>query len=150
MSPRRTPAVPDPVRPRQPGRAERLAVVLERDGATCIWCGRELGGLVAPTTEHVVPRVKGGPSWLENEVAACRRCNAERGHRAPVDWLEECERRGWRPDAARLARALTDLQAAIDRAGGQRRARPHLDAQLRRLRRRLPGAAGPDRRTVAS
>ncbi|WP_245177296.1 HNH endonuclease [Geodermatophilus sp. DF01_2] len=148
MSRRRPPAPPVPARSRQPGRAERLTEVLERDGGTCIWCGRAFGGLVPPTTEHVVPRVKGGPSWLANEVAACRRCNAERGHRAPVDWLEECERRGWRPDAARLARALDALQAAIDREGGQRRARPHLDAARRRLRRRLP--PGPDPRTVAS
>jgi len=90
---------------------------------------------VHPTTEHVVPRLKGGPSWAENEVAACGRCNRERGHRGAVDWLEECRRRGWTPDADRLARALTDLAAAIAGRGGQRRARPYLDGQLRRLRR---------------
>ncbi|MGY1709654.1 HNH endonuclease [Geodermatophilus sp. SYSU D00758] len=122
-------------------RAARLAAA-ERDGPTCIWCGRELTGPVAPTTEHVVPRVKGGPSWLENEVAACRRCNAARGHTAPVEWLEECTRRGWAPDEARLGRVLADLAAAIAERGGQRRARPYLDAQLRRLRRRGPAAAG--------
>ncbi len=77
-----------------------------------------------------------------------RRCNAERGHRAPVDWLEECARRGWEPDADRLARTLDALQAAIDREGGQRRARPYLDAQRRRLRRRLPPSG--EGRTVAS
>ncbi|MGY1593324.1 HNH endonuclease [Geodermatophilus sp. SYSU D00708] len=147
MSPRRRPPDPEPVRPRAPGRAERLAAVLERDGGTCTWCGRELGGLVRATTEHVVPRVKGGPSWIENEVAACSRCNAERGHRSPVDWLEECERRGWPVDVPRLGRSLTALEAAIAREGGQRRARPYLDAQLRRLRRRCPGVP---RRTVAS
>ena len=129
-------------------RAARLRVAVERDGPTCVWCGRTFGAQVVPTTEHVVPRVKGGPSWLENEVAACRRCNSERGHTAPVPWLEECERRGWRPDAERLARALDALQAAIGHEGGQRRARPYLDAQRRRLRRRLP--PGPDGRTVAS
>ena len=123
-------------------RASRLRAAVERDGPTCIWCGRELTGLVAPSTEHVVPRVKGGPSWLENEVAACRRCNAARGHTAPVEWLEECRGRGWQPDEARLARVLGDLALAIDERGGQRRARPYLDAQLRRLRRR--GAASPD------
>jgi hypothetical protein len=117
-------------------RAARLLAVQVRDGPTCIWCGRRFTGLVAPTTEHVVPRVKGGPSWLENEVAACRRCNGERGHRGPVEWLEECLRRGWDADEPRLHRALTALAAAIARTGGQRRARPYLDAQLRRLRRR--------------
>ncbi len=94
------------------------------------------------TTEHVVPRVKGGPSWSENEVAACGRCNAARGHAGPVDWLEECRRRGWEPDVVRLETALVTLAEAIERRGGQRRARPYLDAQLRRLHRRGHRAAG--------
>jgi HNH endonuclease len=122
-------------------RVGRLRAALARDGATCVWCGRAFTGHVAPTTEHVVPRVKGGPSWPENEVAACRRCNSDRGHRGPVEWLEECVRRGWEPDEPRLARSLDLLAAAISRRGGQRRARPYLDAQLRRLRRRVP--SGP-------
>ena len=117
------------------GRVGRLAEILERDGATCIWCGRAFERLIAPTTEHVVPRVKGGPSRLENEVAACRRCNAERGHRSPVEWLEECRRRGWSPDADRLRRSLVRLAEVIAREGGLRRARPYLDGQLRRLSR---------------
>ena len=125
---------------REPGRAERLLLVLDRDGNTCVWCGRRFDRLVRPTTEHVVPKLKGGPSWVENEVAACRRCNSDRGHRAPVEWLEECRRRGWEPDERRLVRALTGLTRAIARHGGQRRARPYLDGQLRRLRRVLSAA----------
>ena len=66
------------ISPAQPARAVRLLAVLERDGPTCIWCGRAFAAHVAPTTEHVVPRVEGGPSRLENEVAACGRCNGER------------------------------------------------------------------------
>jgi hypothetical protein len=117
----------------QPARRERLRTAVDRDGPRCVWCRRECVGLVRPTTDHLVPKVKGGPSWLENEVLACRRCNAERGHRSPVDWLEECLRRGWPADAARVVRVLEALTAAIAREGGQRRARPYLDAQLRRL-----------------
>jgi HNH endonuclease len=117
----------------QPGRAERLEAVLQRDGASCIWCGRPFAGLVRPTTDHLVPKVKGGPSWVENEAAACRRCNAERGHTTPAAWAEECERRGWAVDRARLVRALTALDGAIRRRGGQRRARGYLAHQLRRL-----------------
>jgi hypothetical protein len=127
---------------RRPDRAARLSAVLVRDGGTCIWCGRAFSDLVRPTTEHVVPRLKGGPSWLENEVAACRRCNSERGHRSPVEWLEECLRRGWGADEARLARSLGSLAAAIERNGGQRRARPYLDSQMRRLRNRGTGRLG--------
>ncbi|MDL5154936.1 HNH endonuclease [Actinomycetospora termitidis] len=126
---------------RQPGRAARLVAAHARDGSTCLWCGRPLDGRVTATTDHVIPKVKGGPSWLENEVAACRRCNGERGHRGAVDWLEECERRGWTPDVGRLARVLDDLEAAIADRGGQRRARPHLDAQRRRLAKRTDRAA---------
>lgn len=119
-----------------PARAARLALAIARDGNDCTWCRRPFTDRVTPTTDHLVPRVKGGPSWLENEVAACRRCNRERGHLSPSAWLAECERRGWRPDTDRVARTLVALTEAIATRGGQRRARPYLEGQLRRLRRR--------------
>ncbi|GAA0261822.1 hypothetical protein GCM10009539_54360 [Cryptosporangium japonicum] len=117
----------------EPARAERLAERMARDGAACVWCGREFGRLVRPTTDHLVPRVKGGPSWLENEVAACGRCNRARGHRGAADWADECERLGWPVDRARLAGTLRELSAAIEARGGQRRARAQIASQLRRL-----------------
>lgn len=114
-----------------------MALIIERDGSTCVWCGRDVGvGLVEATTEHIVPRIKGGPSWIENEVAACRRCNGRRGHRTPTEWADKCEGLGWEPDRPRLERVLSELEARIRENGGQRRARPYVDAQLRRLRNR--------------
>ena len=111
-----------------------MELILARDGATCVWCGRAVGeGLVEATTEHVVPRIKGGPSWVENEVAACRRCNGRRGHRTPSESADECDGLGWAPDRDRLIRVLTSLQAKIAERGGQRRARPYVASQLRRL-----------------
>lgn len=122
-----------------PGRRERRRLILERDGARCVWCQRDVdAGLVAATTEHVLPRVKGGPAWIENEVVACARCNRARGHATPAEWLEECRRRGWEPDGVGVLRALERLDAAIAARGGQRRARPYLRAQLRRMRRLVP------------
>ncbi|HSL59120.1 MAG TPA: HNH endonuclease [Acidimicrobiales bacterium] len=119
----------------EPNRRERLEQVLERDGARCVWCALPIDSdLVRATTEHVVPRIKGGPSWIENELAACARCNRQRGHTTPADWLDECERRGWEPDRAAVVGALEALAAAIAERGGQRRARPYIAAQLRRLR----------------
>lgn len=113
-----------------------MAAILARDGAACVWCRRPLEvGLVEATTEHLVPRIKGGPSWIENELAACRRCNNERGHQTPGEWLDECERRGWDPDRDTVVAALRALDEAIRRRGGQRRARPYVAAQLRRLQR---------------
>jgi len=122
--------------PQQPGRAERMRLILTRDGPTCAWCGLDVSGRVPATTDHLVPRVKGGPSWLENEVAACRRCNRLRGHTSPADWLAECLRRGWPADAERVSRVLLALESAIAERGGQRRARAYLDAQLRRVAKR--------------
>jgi hypothetical protein len=129
----------------QPDRAQRLAAAAARDGERCVWCRRPCTALVRATTDHLIPKVKGGPSWLENEVVACRRCNGERGHASPADWIAECERRGWEPDVDAVASALAELERAIAERGGQRRARPYLAAQLRRLRRhqwprRLPAA----------
>ena len=49
----------------QADRRQRMGEILRRDGAECVWCRRPVDvGLVAATTEHLVPRVKGGPSWI--------------------------------------------------------------------------------------
>jgi hypothetical protein len=123
----------DPI-PRELPRAERLLRIMDRDGAHCVWCGRELGpGHRDASLEHVVPRLKGGPAWPENEVLACRACNRRRGHRSPADQLADCGARGLAPDRAAIERSLLALREAIHARGGQRRARPYLDAQLRRL-----------------
>jgi HNH endonuclease len=100
----------------------------------CVWCGREVGtGLVHKTVDHVVPQLKGGPRWPENLLPACGRCNRQRGHRTPGDWLEECERRGWSPDRSAVVASLRSLADAIAARGGMRRARAYVDSQLRRL-----------------
>src|SRR3954469_24993241 len=116
--------------PARPDRAARLRLAVERDGPRCVWCRRECAGAVRPTTDHLVPKVKGGPSWLENEVLACGRCNRHRGHLSPLDWLDECQRRGWEPGLDAVASALAALERAIAERGGQRRARPYLSSQL--------------------
>ena len=122
-------------RGRQLNRRERMELILERDGPYCVWCSTPLNtGLNPPTTEHLIPRIKGGPSWVENEVAACKRCNNERGHQSPAGWLQDCEGMGrtTRPDV--IIAALERLQVAIAERGGQRRARPYITSQLRRLK----------------
>ena len=115
-------------------RAERLVCALERDGASCVWCARLLPvGSCEASVDHLVPRLKGGPSWTENEVAACRRCNHARGHMAPLDWLRRCKEQGLEPASEVIAERLQSLARAIEERGGQRKARPYLAAQLRRL-----------------
>jgi hypothetical protein len=118
----------------QPSRRERLHRALERDGGACVWCARPLApGSPDLTREHLVPRIKGGPSWAENELAACRSCNRRRGHVAPVQWLDDCEARGLRADRVAVEAALLRLTGAIEERGGARKVRPYLASQLRRL-----------------
>ena len=118
------------------GRRDRMDLILERDGYECVWCRRPIDvGLNRATTDHIIPRVKGGPSWLENEVASCRGCNKKRGHISPAEWADECRRLGLEPNISAILGALESLESRIHREGGQRRARHYLAAQLRRLRR---------------
>ncbi len=109
-------------------------MIMERDGSECVWCRRALEpGDRQASTEHVVPRLKGGPAWIENELCACRGCNRKRGHQSPAAWLAQCEARGLEPNRDAVVRSLRSLDAAIAERGGQRRARPYLAGQLRRL-----------------
>jgi hypothetical protein len=128
------PRVADLTLPPDLPRAERLRRILDRDGHECVWCRRPLeAGDRFASLEHLVPRLKGGPAWAENELAACRACNRARGHTAPAAWLENCETRGLAPNRAAVERSLVALGDAIAARGGQRRARPYLAGQLRRL-----------------
>ena len=111
----------------------RLGAIVDRDGDGCVWCSRAFDRLVRPTREHVIPRIKGGPSWLENEVAACGRCNRERGHASPVQWLDEVRQRGRDPRPEVIEAALVRLAERIGQAGGARRTRKTLAAELRKL-----------------
>ena len=108
-------------------------MIVERDGDGCVWCARPFDRLVRPTREHVIARVKGGPNWIENEVAACARCNRERGHASPVQWLDEVRQRGRTPRRDVLEEALVRLASRISSSGGARRARRPLAAELRKL-----------------
>jgi 5-methylcytosine-specific restriction endonuclease McrA len=82
--------------------------LVERDGAACVWCGRELWRRDL-TREHVVPRSRGGHMTAENAVVACRPCNKRRGSR-PVDaYVRELRREGADVDVGTLRKALDRL-----------------------------------------
>jgi hypothetical protein len=117
-----------------------MEAILERDGDLCVWCSVQFDDRLNPaTTEHLVPSIKGGPSWIENEVAACRRCNNERGHQGPAGWLNDCIGMGREPRPHIVIAGLRRLQEAIELRGGLRKARPYIDTNLRRLVNQYPG-----------
>jgi 5-methylcytosine-specific restriction endonuclease McrA len=53
--------------------------VLQRDGYTCGYCGRE-----ATEADHIISKKSGGKDELNNLIAACRTCNASKGARAQI------------------------------------------------------------------
>lgn len=76
-------------------KSQRIAAIIERDGPGCVWCSYELVvGDPDLTTEHLVPKSKGGASDMLNEVAACARCNNDRKVRKPVSYALECLAKG--------------------------------------------------------
>jgi 5-methylcytosine-specific restriction endonuclease McrA len=57
------------------------AVVLERDGYCCVYCGGE-----ATTADHIQPVNRGGTDDEANLVAACATCNGSKGDLTPAEW----------------------------------------------------------------
>lgn len=116
--------------------AERLERLLELGEWRCAWCGYDLEKPTArPTRDHVVPKIKGGPTRLENEVASCGNCNRLRGHVSPSQFIEKSRLdRGLAPNAALVADQLDSLAAAIEREGGMRKIRDYVTREAKRVR----------------
>lgn len=109
---------------------------MELGNSRCAWCGYDLTKTNArPTRDHIVPKIKGGPTRVENEVASCGSCNAKRGHQAPSAFIESSRRdRGLDPNAALVADQLDRLAQAIQREGGMRKIRDYVARESKRVR----------------
>lgn len=93
-------------------RAKRLRIY-ERDGWTCIWCGR---GVWSPhghdpnlraTVDHVIPRAAGGTNDPQNLVTSCMQCNRARGARPALDFAGSFGYAGYITTLRALVRAMT-------------------------------------------
>jgi len=51
----------------------------------CEYCGASEG----LEWEHIIPVSRGGPDNIDNQVLACRRCNAEKGDKCLYEWYGE-------------------------------------------------------------
>lgn len=54
--------------------------LFRRDGNICLYCGGHFADTEL-TRDHVLPRSRGGVDTWDNVVAACKRCNHQKGHR---------------------------------------------------------------------
>lgn len=74
--------------------------VYKRDGYKCRYCGNDDTPL---TVDHLVCWNVGGPSTVENLVAACRKCNKTRGDTTYEGWLQH-------PHYLRVSKSLTEAE----------------------------------------
>lgn len=59
-------------------------ILFRRDDYRCLYCGHKFKHQEL-TREHIIPRSKGGQDRWENVVAACKRCNHNKGGRTPEE-----------------------------------------------------------------
>ncbi len=48
----------------------------------CIYCG----STAALTTEHILPRDRGGPDTADNAIRVCKSCNSSKGDKRLYEW----------------------------------------------------------------
>lgn len=56
--------------------------ILRRDDFRCQYCGKKTHDI---TIDHIIPRSRGGYDAWENLVAACTKCNSQKGCRTPEE-----------------------------------------------------------------
>jgi len=56
-----------------------------RDGFKCQYCSKKFK-YEELTLDHVTPRSKGGQTTYQNTVAACKKCNNEKGDKTCDEW----------------------------------------------------------------
>jgi 5-methylcytosine-specific restriction endonuclease McrA len=81
--------------------------VLVRDGHRCQYCGKQFPDKKL-SVDHIHPRSKGGQTFWENVVAACRKCNTRKGGKLLKETRMKLLRKPWKPKGAPLVRAKLD------------------------------------------
>lgn len=78
--------------------------IFARDGFKCLYCGKEMGEVLL-TIDHFTPLELGGSDRSDNLVAACRRCNKDKGSMPPKEF---CLYRGY--DVYRISEYVRSLK----------------------------------------
>lgn len=89
-------SIPAPATRRLP----RIAILVAAQRSRCAYCEEPFGLAVReanPTIDHIVPRPLGGDrSTIENQCAACARCNSEKGSMSAEEFRALIARGGLR------------------------------------------------------
>ena len=54
---------------------------------TCVYCGVKFGESVASTSDHIIPKSRGGCNHGHNRTRACVECNEKKGNEWPSLWV---------------------------------------------------------------
>jgi hypothetical protein len=71
---------------RPPFTPEDRAVVWEKTGGKCVYCGVVMNPFRDFTIDHVVPLARGGSYDLDNLAPCCRTCNCSKGTKHHANW----------------------------------------------------------------
>lgn len=83
--------------------------VWAESGNECVYCLRRSGGQ-DKTVDHLIPLSSGGPTNLQNLVAACRGCNRRRSKAFP---LKNVNAKHYDYVAEKLAQIIASLNYQI-------------------------------------
>jgi 5-methylcytosine-specific restriction endonuclease McrA len=83
--------------------------LIDRDGGTCVWCGRRPWPADL-TAEHLLPRSRRGRTVPENLAVACRSCNKRRRTKPVVAYVRAQREDGYEPRMDLLEAALERLR----------------------------------------
>lgn len=94
-------------------------MVWERDDYRCMYCGKKIEQKSDLSTDHVVPRSRGGKTVFENMVTACRKCNARKDNRSISESGMRLLKKPFMPLMSRHMRSIVDQVGELLEKSGQ-------------------------------
>ena len=80
----------------------------ERDDFYCQYCGKKITDKKDLTTDHVIPKSRGGKTIYENMVAACLKCNKKKNNMTPEESGMFPIRKPFRPSLTKKMKEIMD------------------------------------------
>jgi len=80
----------------------------ERDNYICQYCGKHLTEKKDITTDHIIPKSRGGKTIYENMVTACSHCNKKKNNRTPAEANMFPARKPFKPSMTKRMKEIMD------------------------------------------
>jgi 5-methylcytosine-specific restriction endonuclease McrA len=80
----------------------------ERDDYICQYCGKHITDKNDLTTDHVLPKSRGGKTTYENMTTACSYCNKKKNNRTPAEANMFPLRKPFKPSMTKRMKEVMD------------------------------------------